>query len=116
MNWEQNCIRLCAGVLVLSAMLRLTADGFFAPVGRLIRSPESVSFFLWLHTGRHVRTAVPEPPVPPEEPVQKPQHLTFSPEEVPEQIVYDGTARPDAQALLTQPLDWSLPEGKNRRC
>lgn len=114
MNWERNCIRLCAGVLVLSAMLRLTADGFFAPVGRLIRSPESVSFFLWLHTGRHVRTAAPTPPAdePPVKPAAKPERLIFLPEELPEQIVYDCTARPDAQALLTQPLDWSLPEGE----
>lgn len=112
MNWERNCIRLCAGILALSAMLRLTADGFFAPVGRLLRSPETVSFFLWLHTGRMVRTAAPAPD-PPEEnppavPVRRTERLTFSPEEMPEEILYDCSARPDVEALLTQSLDWSL--------
>ena len=112
MNWEQNCIRLCAGVLVLSALLRLSVNGFFSPVERLLRSPEAVSFFLYLHTGRMVRTSVPVPDAPeealPEAPVTAPERLTFFPEEVPEEILYDCTARPDTQKLLTRPLDWSL--------
>ena len=116
MNWERNCIRLCAGVLVLSAMCRMTADGLFAPVGQMLRSPEAVSFFFWLHTGRMVRTTAPEPG-PPEEtvsvtPAREPQQLTFSPEEglLPE-ITYACAARPDVEALLAQRLDWSLPDG-----
>ena len=114
MNWERNCIRLCAGVLVLSALLRLTADGFFAPVGQLLRRPEAVSFFLYLHTGRMVRTAAPVPDsteastAPP--PEHKTERLTFSSEEMPEEITYDCAARPDVEALLTQSLDWSLPD------
>ena len=84
MDWERRCIRLCAGVLVLSALLRLTDGGFFAPVGRMLREPEAVSFFLFLHTGRMVRMVPgveetsPVPSVPEQLP-EKQNIPTFSP-------------------------------------
>ncbi len=116
MDWERKCIRLCAGVLVLSAVLRLTASGFFAPMGRLLGSPEAVSFFLYLHTGRLVRTtpAVPDEPEPREPAVlkQEPERPSFPPEEADTvEISYRCDYRPDLETLLTQPLDWSLTGG-----
>lgn len=115
MNWERNCIRLCAGMLALSALLRLTASGFFAPMGRMLGSPEAVSFFLSLHTGRVVRAALPQTTVPPEQeqpPDPSPQKKilpTFSPEEaelIP--ITWNCGYRPEIGELLTRELDWSL--------
>lgn len=114
MDWERRCIRLCAGVLVLSALLRLTDAGFFAPVGRMLREPEAVSFFLFLHTGRMVRTVPgvketrPAPTVP-EQPPPKQNIPTFSPEEGETvEITWNCDYRPDMGELLTRELDWSL--------
>ena len=113
MDWEQKCIRLCAGVLVMSALLRLTASGFFAPVGRLLGSPEAVSFFLYLHTGRMVRTMPALPEQPREEaaadPVREPEKPAFlSGEAALVELTYNCSYRPELGALLTRPLDWSL--------
>ena len=113
MDWNRNCIRLCAGMLVLSALLRLTDSGFFAPVGRMLRQPEAVSFFLWLHTGRMVRS-VPEadvqtePPAP-QQPSVKEKIPTFSPEEGESvEVIWNCDYRPDLGELLTRELEWSL--------
>lgn len=118
MDWERKCMRLCAGMLVLSVLLRLTASGFLAPVGRLLGSPEAVSFFLYLHTGRVVRNtpAAPQPdrerePVPEQtEPLT--EWPSFSPEEAEQvEIIWNCEYRPDLGQLLTRELDWSLTDG-----
>ena len=64
MDWEQRCMRLCAGVLVFAVALRLLAAGALLPVGRALGSSEAASFLLYLHTGRVVRLTTPEPTVP----------------------------------------------------
>lgn len=118
MDWERTCIRLCAGVLVLSAVLRLASTGFFAPVGRLIASPQAVSFFLYLHTGRMVRTtpAVAEEPDPPGEPVPETEPeqppLFLAEEAALVELTYNCSYRPELETLLTRPLDWSLTDGE----
>ena len=109
MDWERNCIRLCAGILVLSVTLRLAAAGVFAPVGRLMASPQAVSFFLYLHTGRMVRTAPAETPDAPEPTAPEPEQPVFPPEELERVEVSRSCAcNPDLEQLLTKPLDWSL--------
>lgn len=115
MDWERKCIRLCAGILVLAGTLRLTASGAFDPVGRVLKSPEAISFFLYLHTGRLVRTT-------PSSPVQhtgemlstepeptEPAGLSFTAEEADAlEITYNCDYRPDLGELLARPLSWEL--------
>ena len=110
MDWDQRCIRFCAG-LVLSAMaLRLCAGGALIPLGQAVTNPEAASFLLYLHTGRVVRAApelayrAPDPPATePESPV------TFAPGDAAAISVDNGTAlRPDMGALLAMDLDLKL--------
>lgn len=115
MDWERKCIRLCAGMLVMAGLLRLTASGAFAPVGRLLQSPEAVSFFLYVHTGRLVRTS-PNAPVKPigellsTEPEEtEPVLPSFTQEEAQGvEVTYNCDYRPDLGELLTRPFSWDL--------
>ena len=116
MDWEQRCLRVCAAVLICAVGLRLTASGALAPVGRALRSPEAVSFFLYLQTGRAVRFSSTVPTLP--------EALVTPETEVPEEtagavtfsegdaglvgVTYNCDYRPDLGALLTEPLDWDL--------
>ena len=63
MDWERRCMRFCAGMLTLAVLLRLWAGGVLIPVGQALGSEQAASFFLYLHTGRVVRT-LPEGPEP----------------------------------------------------
>lgn len=116
MNWERNCIRLCAGVIVLSALLRLASEGAFAPVGRMLLRPEAVSFYLYLHTGRMVRTAAPVPETEPEETASAAEAAgkqAFSREDAElVELSCDWDHSLDIQELLTEELDWSLSDGE----
>ncbi len=102
MDWDQRCIRLCAGVLLFAAALRLWAGGALAPVGHALESPEAGSFFLYLQTGRVVRQGKAEAvtettvPVPAE----------TSPEAVAQDISFPGID--GAAELLKRPLDLDL--------
>ena len=110
MDWDQRCIRFCAG-LVLSAMaLRLCAGGALIPLGQAVTNPETASFLLYLQTGRVVR-AVPElayrAPDPPATEPEPP--VTFSPGDAAAISIDNGTAlRPDTGALLAMDLDLDL--------
>ena len=65
MDWERRCIRLCGAMVASAILLRLWSGGVFAPVGRAMAHPQTVSFLLYLHTGRVVRPLPsPDPPVP----------------------------------------------------
>ena len=55
MDWERRCIRLCGAMVASAILLRLWSGGVFAPVGRAMAHPRTVSFLLYLHTGRVVR-------------------------------------------------------------
>ena len=110
MDWDQRCIRFCAG-LVLSAMaLRLCAGGALIPLGQALSNPETASFLLYLHTGRVVRSAPVQeyrPPPATQPPEESP--LTFSPEEADEISLDNGTSlQPDLGALLTMELELPL--------
>lgn len=111
-------MRVCAAVLLCATVLRLGSSGVFAPVGKALSSPEAISFFLYLQTGRAVRLsggtlALPEKPEEPEQ--TEPQKITpsspisFAPEDAElVGITYSCTYRPDLGELITQPLDWNL--------
>lgn len=121
MDWEQRCLRLCAAVLVCAVGLRLTASGFFAPLGQLLQSREAVSFFLYLQTGRVVRLSeeMPTLPVMQLDPVEtmpagakgKPVTFSESDSELVE-VTYNCGYEPDLAALLTEPLEWELDNGE----
>ena len=126
MDPERRCLRLCALVLVFSILLRLSAGGIFAPVGRWLAAPETASFLIYLQTGRVVRLTqepAPLPPLPelpaPTAPTQtEPAALprpTFSGDDL-EQITmyYRCDYRPELEPLLTAPLalDLTGPEPK----
>ena len=110
MDWDQRCIRFCAG-LVLSAMaLRLCAGGALIPLGQAVTNPETASFLLYLQTGRVVRTApelayrAPDPPATEPEPP-----VTFSPGDAAAISIDNGTAlHPDMGALLAMELELDL--------
>ena len=106
MDWDQRCIRFCAG-LVLSAMaLRLCADGALLA----LTEPEAASFLLYLHTGRVVRAAPVEElrTTPATEAADLPP-LTFSQEDAAAIDLDNDTAlHPDLGALLTMELGLSL--------
>ena len=111
MDWEQRCMRLCAGVLVFAAALRLLAAGALIPVGRALGSSEAASFLLYLHTGRVVRTTMPEPTVPEVHTLQTPKTTapSFDTEDLELVELSDEPGlRPDLQTLLAAPLELDL--------
>ncbi|MBR7179030.1 MAG: stage II sporulation protein P [Oscillospiraceae bacterium] len=102
MDWEQRCIRLCAGMILFAILLRLWAVGALTPVGRALESPEAASFFLYLQTGRVVRYAPAEPETEPTDPAPVRSAPVFSAEDA------DFTDIDGAAELLTAPLDLNL--------
>ena len=46
MDWEQRCMRLCAGVLVFAAVLRFLAAGALIPLGQALGSADAASFLM----------------------------------------------------------------------
>lgn len=117
MDWEQRCLRLCGAVLLCAVGLRLTASGAFAPVGRMLQSPEAISFFLYLQTGRAVRLSETVPALPEElfateeksPPVEDAAPVTFSESDAElVGVTYNCDYEPDLATLLTQDLEWDL--------
>ena len=110
MDWDQRCIRFCAGLVAAAVALRLCAGGALIPLGQALTSPEAASFLLYLHTGRIVRAAPAEEwtlPAPSEPEPQTP--LAFSPEDAAALSIDNGTSlRPDVGALLAAPLELEL--------
>ena len=110
MDWDQRCIRFCAGLVFSAMALRLCAGGALIPLGQAVTNPEAASFLLYLHTGRVVRAApeltyrTPDPPATePEQPV------SFSSEDAAAISIDNGTAlRPDMGALVGMDLDLDL--------
>lgn len=108
MDWERQCIRVCAGVITLAVLLRMTASGYLDPVVEAMRDPAAVSFLVYLQTGRIVRLAVPEPvsvEVTEPEPTV-PVFLETDLELV--ELTTTSDYAPDLQSLLTQPLSYDL--------
>lgn len=111
MDWEQRNIRFCAGVLACAAVLRLLSGGALAPVGQALQSPGTASFFLWLQTGRVVRT-LPEPEAQslstPSAPVRT-SSVTFRSSDAALVELDDNCGQaPDVEKWLTQSLDMDL--------
>ncbi len=109
MDWEQKCIRMCAGVLLGAVLVRLGAMGVFAPVGQALSRPEVASFLVYLQTGRVVRLSR-ETPLPVVTVSTKQSSPVFFSAEDAEgvQMQYNCDYRPDLPGLLTQSLDWNL--------
>ncbi|MBQ7099737.1 MAG: stage II sporulation protein P [Oscillospiraceae bacterium] len=110
MDWDQRCIRFCAGLVAAAVALRLCAGGALIPLGQALTSPEAASFLLYLHTGRIVRAAPAEEWTSPQPPATEPESpLVFSPEDADAIGLDNGTSlRPDVGALLAEPLELEL--------
>ena len=112
MDWDQRCIRFCAGLVFSAMALRLCAGGALIPLGQAVTNPEAASFLLYLHTGRVVRAApeltyrTPDPPATEPDPGTP---LTFSPEDAAAISIDNATAlHPDTGALVGMDLDLDL--------
>ena len=116
MDWERQCMRLCAGVLVLALFLRLWALGALVPVGQAPRTDRAASFLLYLYTGRVVRLASAEPAAA--EPTEAPPVETDPVMEAGDleriELSDEPGLDPDLQSLLTQPVELSLADGEPR--
>ena len=110
MDWDQRCIRFCAGMVLAAMALRLCAGGALIPLGQALTDPDTASFLLYLHTGRVVRSApVEESHAPPAAEAEQEQPPGFSGEEAAALCVDNDTSlRPDLGALLTMELGLPL--------
>lgn len=122
MDQERNIFRFGLWVIVFAAVLRLLGSGVWKPVAAWLGKPETVSFLLYLQTGRVARSVPETPPTETEETVPS----TTAPEPTlpePTQPVLPVFAavdtelidmsvhcsyEPDLETLLTQPLTWDL--------
>ena len=118
MDWEQRSIRVCAAALLSATLLRLASAGVFLPVAQALDNPQAASFFVYLQTGRVVRT-IPEQTQAEEqaesEPVSPARTAlpTFSTEDAQLVTITDSCGKnPDVEALLTEPLSWDLTTGE----
>lgn len=110
MDWKQRNIRMCAAVLVSAVLMRLALSGAFLPVVQALEDPRAASFFVYLQTGRVVRS-LPEEVQAPTEPAEAAAESlpSFTAEDaalVP--ITYSCDQSPDIAGLLATPLDWDL--------
>lgn len=110
MDWDQRCVRFCAGLVMAALALRLCAGGALIPLGQALTEPDTASFLLYLHTGRVVRAApVPESDAPPAVTAPEQPPLTFSAADAAAITMDNETARhPDLEALLTMELGLQL--------
>ena len=109
MDWDQRCIRFCAGLVVTALALRLCAGGALLPLGRALTDSKTASFLLYLHTGRIVRAAPAEDTAPTATDPRTATPVTFSPGDAAAISVDNATSlAPDLGALLAQPLDLEL--------
>ena len=114
MDWERRCMRFCAGMLTLAVLLRLWAGGVLIPVGQALGSEQAASFFLYLHTGRVVRT-LPEIPEPEPMAESDPEAPRFSAEDLDLVAISDEPGlEPDLEALMTAPVELHPPDGAPR--
>lgn len=110
--WRVSLWAVCCGILV-----RLITGGAFASVTGVLAEPETLSFLMYLQTGRILRTVPPEPTEPmettrpeeTEEATQPAQVPVISPTDAAFVAVQSTCGiQPDVQALLCQDLQWDL--------
>ena len=104
---DPKAARLLSAVIGCTLFLQLLYSPLFSQFVNAVATPELISILLFLGTGR---SAEPTEPIP----------ETTAPEALPEKISFSDAdanaltftnkigASFDAQALLLQPLDWSL--------
>ena len=114
MDWERRCIRLCGAMVASAILLRLWSGGVFAPVGRAMAHPQTVSFLLYLHTGRVVRPLpTPDPPVPALPEQIEETEPAFTAEDLALVTIDDEPGcNPDAASLLAAPMELKLTGGE----
>ena len=110
MDWDQRCIRFCAGLVAAAMALRLCAGGALIPLEQVLTDPGAASFLLYLHTGRIVRAAPAAEGTSPQPPATEQQPgAVFFPEDAAALTIDNGTSlHPDMASLLTAPLELAL--------
>lgn len=122
MDWEGRCIRVAAAAVLCAGLLRLSASGFFAPLGQALEDPNVASFLVYMQTGRVVRLSPDPPPAPAISQTLPPEPTATAPaagyhEDLPVfsgddvsriNITYNCDYQPDIASLLTRELDWDL--------
>lgn len=122
MDQERNIFRFGLWVIVFAAVLRLLGSGVWKPVVSWLGKPDTISFLLYLQTGRVVRqapetlptepaetvpsTTAPEPTLP--EPTQPALPVFAAGDTELIDMSVHCSYEPDLEALLTQPLTWDL--------
>ncbi len=116
MHPQNRALQVGRTAVLLALALRLWAAGVPEKLLSFLLEPETLSFLIYLETGRDVRFSPslegfsPDfvespPPVPPQPP--EPEIPAFS--ETEEVTLYYAVNRsPDIQTLLQQPLSWNL--------
>lgn len=117
MDWEKQCLRLCAGVLLMAVLLRLGDRGAFDFVGKALTNETFASFIVYLHTGRVVRLT-PEVsaialeellPTEETEDTNNTSAVNFTADDLSlVSVKYGCSYDPDLESLLTEPLSWNL--------
>lgn len=111
MDWQRRCIQVCAGAIILAAVIRLLPE----QMPEIVMGEEMASFLVYLQTGRVVR-------LPPEPEASEPSEAAQPTETLPDPSVpvfleeslalvpvkYTTSYRPDLEALLERPLDFDL--------
>jgi len=125
MNQEQTCLRIGAWVIAGAILLRLLSGGTLEKISSLLVQPKVVAGLMYLETGRVVRISdtmtypaespPPQTAPPPETAPAIPSAPVFSDQDLSRIEVDDSIgSNPDLSALMNQPLNWNLRDGRVR--
>ncbi len=114
MEQYQKALRMGACVIVCAAALRIVGSGLVTPLLELLAKPNIQSFLIYLETGRNVRFLPSFEEI--SEPVEETQMIApvsvlphFGAEDAARvSIKSSANVQADIEALLAQPLSWSL--------
>ena len=113
MDLQRRTLRFCATLMVCAILFRLLSGGLLGQAVKAIASPEILSFFTYLETGKVVRpTLDPEVTTPSTEPTQpstSPDLPVFAPVDAALVSVNNTCGYTyDMESLLQSPLSWEL--------
>ena len=132
MDLQQRTTRFCGAILVCAILFRLLSGGLIGKLVQALSSPETMSFLLYLETGKVVRpsqiTEIPPATTAPSEPTEStaPTEPSIAPiEPLPPELpvfsavdaalvdLYNACGyEPDMEVLLQKPLVWDLTSGE----
>ena len=118
---DRKTLRVGVTAILCAAVFRLFSPGIPGAIADFLTQPNITAFLLYLETGRDVRFSAsretfyvdlgnPKVDYPPESPPPRLPPPVFTEADCPE-LYYACSLRPDAAALLQQPLRWDLASG-----